>query len=222
MIKSDGWLDWGIKYPGPTNKKEPGKNLSLGIVFHSMEGWLSGSLAELAKPERSASWLFSVALDGTLYQHYPVTVSCWASGNYFANTRYWSIETEGVQPTPVNGPQSETLRRIIAEWEDYSGLVANRLAGNTQTLFLHREVATIVSPNAGGTACPSQRYNSFWETLKQKQEQENEMTAQELTSAMKELNEAIVKRLALIEVGAGEYTRMLKAYDLLKTAGLLS
>lgn len=219
MIDSDGWLDWAAKLPGPLNKTYAEPNLNLGIVFHSMEGWLTGSLIELQNPDRQASWTFSLGLDGTLYQHYPVTSSCWASGNKVANVNWWSLELEGVANMPINSTQIATALKLIREWELYSGYVAIRTGDrNTQSMHQHREVATMATPNSGPTACPSLRYEPLWEILA---EGENGMTNEELNKIVQDLNEAMVKRCAIWEIGAGPYERMLRAYDVLKAAGLL-
>lgn len=121
-----------------------------------MEGWLAGSFGELDNPNRSASWHFSNALDGTLYQHYALSVSCWASGNYEANTRYVAIESEGVAGTPLNDAQRTTFVRLARE------LGFTRRGTD---LFEHNEVATLWSPNAGPTACPSHRYDAAFAAL---------------------------------------------------------
>ena len=214
---TNGWLNWATWYPGPVNKAYPWINSGLGIVWHSMEGWKAGSFAELDKPTRQASWLFSIGLDGVLYQHYSVDASCWASGNEFANTHYWSVELEGVQPSEINDYQIQTALALINEWENYTGLQAYRSGNwNTQTMHQHREVATIATPNAGPTACPSNRYAQLWETLK-----EDEMVYKE---QLEETNIAINKRMKIIQLGSDmvEYEKMLRAYDVLKQAGLVS
>ena len=58
-ISKDGWFDWAERVPGPANKLYADINTGAGIACHSMEGWYAGSLAELMKPERGASWMFS-------------------------------------------------------------------------------------------------------------------------------------------------------------------
>lgn len=154
----DGWVDWAIRHPGPDTKQYAVQNAFHGIVCHSMEGWLAGSLAELEKLSRNASWHFSIALDGTLYQHYPITASCWASGNYIANTTYVAVECEG---RGVDGPLTElqiiTMQNLLRELNFTIPGV---------DIFQHNEVATRWSPNAGPTACPSNRYDELFELLR--------------------------------------------------------
>lgn len=167
MITPDGFVEWAIRHPGPAFKQYDVRNRQEGIVFHSMEGWLAGSFAELDKPERQASWMFSCSLDGTLYQHYPVWTSCWASGNGLANTHWWSLELEGVYTMPINLEQARTVTRVIAEWHAVRPDKQVSRVGDlySKTLWEHREVDTLATPNAGDTACPSERYQPLWAAL---------------------------------------------------------
>ncbi len=215
----NGYIDWAVKHLGPSQKVYAKQNEGLGIVWHSMEGWLAGSFAELAKTDRSASWKFSISLDGTLYQHYPVTASEWASGNEWANTKFWSCELEGIYSMPINEAQIQTALKLIKEWEIYSGFKGIRTGDiNSQSMHLHREVGTIVTPNAGPTACPSQRYDNLWLRL---DKENTPMTNEELNQIVQDLNSAMVKRMALFNIGSGDYDLMLKAYDTLKLAGII-
>ena len=154
MITADGWVDWANIHRGPEAKIYSGTNAREGLVLHSMEGWLAGSFAELWKPSRSASWTFSLGLDGRLYQHYPVTASCWASGNNVANTRFNALELEGLYTMPINDAQIATLLHLV-----------NELGYSRVQLHEHREVWNMAIPNAGPTACPSERYAPFYAAL---------------------------------------------------------
>lgn len=179
----NGFLDWADSSDrGPAGKVFAQLNSGEGIVFHSMEGGYDGSLRELMNPSRQASWMFSNRLDGTLMQHYPITASCWASGNFPANTRYWSQELEGTAATPINEVQSRTVRRLIAEWAEWSHKQPVRL-GN---IWEHREVWNLdpVS-NAGPTACPSERYTAFWPTMLQG----DDMTEEQVRALIKEMQD---------------------------------
>lgn len=177
MVIVDGWLTWATRRPGPPEKVYSQTNAGMGIVVHSVEGWLAGAFGELDKPERQASWMFTCGLDGTLYQHYPITASCWASGNFTANTLYWSMELEGMAPTAINDAQMATVGHLIAEWEHWSGKAGVR----PTTLLEHREVATKWIPNAGGTSCPSERYAPLWAAV------EGDMTKDELYAELVKL-----------------------------------
>lgn len=165
----DGWVDWAKRRPGPANKVYAEKNKRLGICLHSMEGWLEGSFRELDKPDRQASWTFSLSLTGDLYQHYSVDSSIWASGNFKANTSYVALELEGLASMPINAPQLKTLMRLLLE------------LGYTEpgvTIREHRQVWNLETPNAGPTACPSERYAPLYAALKE----ENDMTTDEVNA----------------------------------------
>jgi hypothetical protein len=166
MTVRGDWIDWAERFTGPPGKMYAQRNEGAGIVHHSMEGWYAGSMGELMRTERPASWMFSIKLDGTLVQHYPITASCWASGNAFANTRWWSVELEGTAAMPINDDQLRTALRLIADWTAWSGKEATRAGDlDTRTLWEHREVATLAEPNAGPTSCPSERYARLWAAL---------------------------------------------------------
>jgi hypothetical protein len=191
-INGAGWLDWTDHFPGPGNKVYAEPNAGLGIVWHSMEGWYDWSFnGELMNPNRQASWMFSIKLDGTLVEHYPITASCWASGNGLANTHWWSVELEGLFSMPINAAQLMTAEALIAEWAEWSGKVPSRagqpLGGifgdGLKTMLEHREVDTIVAENGGETACPSERYAPLWAAL----EGEIDMTRDELLQILQEL-----------------------------------
>ena len=51
--------------------------------------------------------------------------------------------------------------------------------------------------------------------------EENEMTNEELNQIVQDLNTVMVKRMVLMEIGAGPMDRLLQAYDTLKAAGLI-
>ena len=166
MTIYDNWLNWASVRPGPLNKKYDTMNGGYGIVWHSMEGWFTGSMAELDKPDRQASWMFSIDLAGTLFQHYPITASCWASGNGLANTQWWSVELEGLYTMPINDAQLATAQRLIAEWAAWRGASPTRVGDLwTKSMWEHREVDVLATPNAGETACPSERYTRLWAAL---------------------------------------------------------
>ena len=83
---SDTWLPWCIKRPGPAQKQgyagAPTRSLSEieGFVQHSAEGSLAALFGELDNPLRQASWHFSIAFDGKVYQHYPLEAVLWHCG----------------------------------------------------------------------------------------------------------------------------------------------
>lgn len=162
---TNGIADWAVWRPGPPGKVFPAVNQMQGLVCHSAEGYNAGNFGELDKPERQASWHFTNSLDGTFYQHYPITASCWTSGNYEANTRYFAVESEGQASVdgPLNDAQVRNLMRLAADLVPVGVTLTRDPA--TRTLWEHNEVATRWSPNAGPTACPSHRYDPFFTAL---------------------------------------------------------
>lgn len=185
---TNGFVDWAVKRPGPVNKLYGETSSMSGLVCHSMEGWLAGSLGELDKPDRQASWHFSNALDGTLYQHYPLQASVWASGNYKANTSLIAVESEGVAGTPLNAAQVATMLNLAQEIEAYRGYKLVRQV----TLWEHNEVALWAEPNAGPTSCPSHRYDPFFAALLAEPQQEADMTPDEITKIAQAAAEAFI------------------------------
>jgi len=178
-IDAQGWLSWAIRRPGPANKVYAEKNRNEGLCCHSAEGWLAGIFGELDNPNRAASWHFTNAISGEFYQHYPVTSSTWTSGNYEANVRYWATESEGLAATPLNDKQVDNMLTLAQEFEAYTGKVATRATAD-RTVWMHREVAQKWSPNAGPTACPSERYQPFFIALDLSQEADMGMTPEQL------------------------------------------
>ena len=158
----DGWFSWADRsVPGAPNKIYLAPNAMKGIVCHSAEGWLPYLLADVADPGSNHSWTGSIALDGTLYQHYPVTASIWASGSRTANINYIAFEAEGVQPAKLTKPQEDTCLRMFSDFQVFTGIQLVRQV----SLWEHNEVATMWSPNAGPTSCPSNRYDNVFARL---------------------------------------------------------
>ena len=210
MVIVNGWVEGISRRPGPLNKLNDGVNDSLGIVCHSMEGGLEGSLNEMFRPERQASWMFSNPKVGGLIQHYPVTARPWTSGNAKANNTLWSVESEGRAGEPLNANQVANMMWLAREFEDYTGVTATRSETGGRTIWEHREVWNWATPNAGPTACPSGRYEPFYEALAAAQEPDvtdeqirtivrEEMTRRE-DDAAKRLNAAIQLRMAITRI----------------------
>ncbi len=170
----DGWLDWATRIPGPSDKRYSQPNAAVGYVPHSAVGFYAGWESRLFSTERdpdnparysryaAASVHGWIAYDGSVIQHYPFTVSCWASGNRHANTNFVAFENEGGPP----GDESERLTakqiaanvRIIRELSAWQGWKASRpksRSDNTATLYEHNECVRLWG--GGATACPSQR-----------------------------------------------------------------
>ena len=125
-------------------------HLGQGICAHSMEGSLAAAFGRLDNPDEDASWHFSVAKDGSVYQHVDTSNIAWANGSYDANRRFWCIEHEGVAGEPLT-PQQLTETTVLMAWLlEQGGLMPVR----QQTLWEHNEMTAF---GASPTACPSGR-----------------------------------------------------------------
>ena len=192
MIDSDGWLDWAERKPGPSDKKYSHENAAIGYVPHSMVGYYGGAMTRLMSQQRtsdgsytsyaSASWHLSILYDGQVIQHYPLTVSCWASGSYYPNTNFIAAENEGGPPghesEPLRAGQVEENRQIIAELVAWKGWRPRRPTGPddmTATLYEHNECTRFGS---APTACPSGRIP--WDNLMEIADGGESMTAEQL------------------------------------------
>lgn len=167
----DGWVDWAQQVPGMRqDKRYPQPNIGAGIVWHSQEGGGLTSMVNIHQSDAPPSFMFWLSLLGHLYQFSPVTASVWCSGSLQANTLYWPVEAEGTSVMPLNDDQIGTALRLVGEWERHTGNEATRPG----TMLEHREVATRWAPNAGPTACPSERYAPLWAAM------EDAMTPEQL------------------------------------------
>jgi hypothetical protein len=185
----NGWLDWCDHLPGPTDKVYSAKNAGNGLALHSMEGYGYGGIhGRMNNTDRDAggrytfyaqaSWMFSLMVDGTLIQHYPVTASTWTSGNWLANTTLWGIESEGKAGFPLTAAQVKTFIRLAREYEAHTGKPATR-EHPIRTLWEHNEVAQWAEPNGGPTSCPSRRYDPAYAELARPTTTETDMTPEE-------------------------------------------
>lgn len=137
----------------PTDKHGYGKDdthLNEGICAHSMEGSLAAAFGELNNPDRMASWTFSVAKNGDVYQHVDTSNIAWTNGSKLANKKFWGIEHEGVAGEPLTDPQRNATTALMGWLLDSVGLQPVRHL----TLFEHNEMTAY---GAAATACPSGR-----------------------------------------------------------------
>lgn len=154
MISTDGWVDWAERLPGPASKVYPDYNKGQGFVNHSAEGEWTGTMIELQKPDREASWTFTNARGGKLFQHYSIYACPWASGAYQANIRYVAMESIGLEHEPLDDGQRATAIRL---WRELGFTIRG------VNLFEHREMAALYGARA--TACPSNRYDEAYEEM---------------------------------------------------------
>lgn len=193
MAIVDGWVDWAVVYPGVAGKLYSEPNRGLGLIGHSIVGTAAAAFARFMSTERdssgrftpyaSASCMFVLMKSGSLYQMYPVTASTWTSGGREANTSLWAIEAEGGPPgnesEPLTDAQVATLLRLCGEFEAHTGRAVMR----GTTFREHGEVAR--QYGYAPTACPSNRYQRFYEALDRRQE-EDEMTADQVRDIVRD------------------------------------
>ena len=162
-INTEGLVSWATQMRTQQAwKKYPEVNKGLGIALHSMEGSYREPPPRQGNPAIFSSYMFAIRKEGELIQYFPVTASTWASGNSKANVELWSIEMVGFAGEEPTGAQKDTLSNLVREWEGHTGRVATRDVAN-RTLWEHNEVAQWIEPNAGATACPSHRYDNWYD-----------------------------------------------------------
>ncbi|KKN69019.1 hypothetical protein LCGC14_0444910 [marine sediment metagenome] len=134
-LTADGWFDWAERYPGPPDKVYSEPNTAQLYVPHSAVGYYAGWLSRLNSQERDAAGRYTayaaasvhgfIMYDGKVIQHYPITASCWASGNRRANTTGIAFENEGgYDPVdePLTAGQIASNVRIVRELMKWRGL----------------------------------------------------------------------------------------------------
>lgn len=163
-------------------------HLHEGIVAHSMEGSLAAAFGELDNPNRAASWTFSVAKDGKVYQHVDTDNIAWTNGSRNANKKFWGIEHEGVAGEPLTDAQRTATTALMGWLLSSYGLTPIRLV----TLWEHREM---MAYGAAATACPSGRipWQAIIAGITQPQEDDMAGTEQLLTLIAKHLENISVK-----------------------------
>lgn len=146
---STEWCSFAIRWDGPAWKqgyRDLAVNTLEGIVDHSAEGSLPACLSELDKPHRYASWWATVAKNGRIYQHYPLTAITWHAGSREANRRFVGVEHEGRAGEPLTEAQYQATLQLHRWLWVQMGLGTPERRVN---LWEHLELA--------GTACPSAR-----------------------------------------------------------------
>lgn len=176
MIDSLGWLSWAERVPGPPDKKYTELNRAGRYIPHSAVGWYGGWYSRLFSTERDPDdpsrysgyaaasvhlWIPQRPRPGKpdIIQHYPFTVSCWASGNREANTNGIAAEDEGgywPHDEPLTDFQVDVNVRVIRELADWKGWQPARPSGLADaTLLEHWECVQLWG--GAPTACPSNR-----------------------------------------------------------------
>jgi hypothetical protein len=144
---------FAIWYPGLLAKTNVGARRSKGAVLHSAEGSLNGAFGRLRDPNAQVSWHFTVALDGTIYQHYDSSIQCWHA-HAAGNVNYVGIEHENAYTLghPNHDPETDAQLNAdvqILEWlssgENWDGYQRR------EELWEHNEIP------GNWTDCPSGR-----------------------------------------------------------------
>lgn len=161
------WLSVAIKLPATFDPVYPVKFGYPGtavrtlaqieyVVNHSAEGGID-YLKQGQRPGEQASWMFSSALDGTLYQHFPLEAPTWTSGNPNANIHGVGVEHEGThtQYPKFTDAQADTDCRLFTELLLLCPNLGAPIHG--EGVRIHREVAP------GTTTCPNgrDRYDKY-------------------------------------------------------------
>ena len=180
-----------MKYPGATWRPCPkhgygndDTHLHEGLVAHSMEGSLVAAFGELDNPNREASWTFSVAKDGRVYQHVDTDDIAWTNGSRNANKKFWGIEHEGVAGEPLTDAQRAATTALM-RWL-LSTYTLTPVRG--VTLWEHNEMTAF---GASPTVCPSGRIP--WNEIIPALEENMPLTADDKTAIRQLCAEAIAQ-----------------------------
>lgn len=156
------WLPWCIRQDGPPEKRgysgvtTRGLEMIEGEVKHSTEGPLEAALGELFRPERSASWHFTIPKEGPPRQHYPLEAILWHCGlpgdRSFDTSLIGNITLLGEEhvDAPDNQLNANQLQNSIHISQDVR-LLCPRVAANPPTLRVNEWEHGWLS----ATACPS-------------------------------------------------------------------
>lgn len=192
---SETWLSWCTRRDGPMEKQDywnvKGRRLDqiLGEVKHSAVGSLAGTFGELDKLERQASWHFTVAKEGQVYQHYPLEAITWHCGkkgarNIPGNVSLIGIEHEGGAPgnlsEPLTPAQLTATIRLSSDFRRLCPKIGAQVPMTRLNLWEHRWLST--------TACPSNRIP--WDTIIVALT-ENNMTSDEIESRLQRIEEKL-------------------------------
>jgi hypothetical protein len=243
VINADGWFNWMERADGPPDKIYTQRNEARGIACHSMEGWLAGSFSRMLSTARladgsytayaAASWVVSLPRVGTPLQHYPIWAATWTSGNRLANTTLLGVEMEGVAGQPMTPSQLEHMLHLAHDLGRAKGWTPTR-APAIRTVWQHNEVWDWSFPSAGPTACPSNRYQPFFDALEVSDMPLTDADLAKIRSIVREvvlaeplevdepLRKALVDRLRLNQLAADlDATKVANAVALLEREGFV-
>lgn len=153
------WYPQAVSRPGPSGKVWPIQNSIDGIIEHSMQGSLAGAYSVLDDESTNsqgayvaASWHFSIAKDGAVYQHYALNLSPFHAGSKTQNLRLIGVEHEGGPPGNLSEPLTEAQIASsvdLAKWIAQQGEFDLSRDDANRTLYEHN--------NVSATQCPSGR-----------------------------------------------------------------
>jgi len=164
---TETWLSLAIKRPGSIEKigysgvkYRPLSEIE-GEVKHSTEGGLSAAFGQLDLLSRQASWHFTIDLDGTIYQHYPLEAICWHCGlpgdrrqdtsligNYtLIGEEHVDRTASGLELPLLTLPQRESSARLSVATREVAPSYAARPPTLRTNLWEHNWLSA--------TACPS-------------------------------------------------------------------
>ena len=144
------WYPAAVRHPGPASKVWPEPNQHVGVICHSVEGYIAAALNELDDGNQPLSWHFTIDKQGTVYQHYDLSASCWHAGSHAQNNLLIGIEHEGVKGEPLTEMQAAASVALVRWIASECGWAMSR-APASRTLWEHREVP------ASNTTCPNDR-----------------------------------------------------------------
>lgn len=154
------WPPFAVQRYGPPGKIGGYVGLGLtapkiGEIKHSAVGVLPNIFSMLDSTEQ-VSWQYTIAYDGTVYAHYPLSAICWHAGS-----ARWNIDTVGIEHeggplsnvseplTPAQFNATVRLTEWIAEQFGRTGKYGRYPANAQWWLLEHNQVKA--------TACPSGR-----------------------------------------------------------------
>lgn len=120
------------------------------LIFHTMEGTLSGTDSWFRNSSSRVSSHFGVGKNGTIYQWVDTSDRAWANAG--ANSIAISIENEGTGSEPLTEEQIEANAAIYAWSNQVHGVPLQYASSATGSgLGYHRQFS---SWSLGGTSCP--------------------------------------------------------------------
>lgn len=179
------WKPWGYQSPqGPTYFK--GGCTPSAVVLHVMAGYATTAVQWAAEGHYGASWHYTVARDGTVYQHLEHTDggyqagipasnpkprwSLWRGYNVNVNSYTLGIEHEGFPGSHMTAAQADASRRLCKWIAEYEGFPYDR-----EHFPPHADIDLINRPSDfNEPALREQHYKFLFEEVDDMTDQERE------------------------------------------------